>query len=737
MSGPRLSLVLVVYREQAYVSQCAASVLEQSFTDLELVAIDNASPDHGPEILEDLARRDPRLVVRHLEATASLGEARNVALDAATGDYVWFIETTDHLPDGALAAVSARLDETDPDVLVVARTRAGPLGRPKPGPHQGVIAAAPAGTFTLDEYPAAVELGLDVRDKIFRRAFLAAEGLRFAPGGYGHLPVTYPALLLARRLSALPRVCYARYEPPNAADDLAVHGTPVDVLAQYDAVFALLAARGRLSTRRGALTRQMRRHYGTILADLPRERRKEFLARAHESLGRHAGLDGSIVAKWAAHLRLGLAARGRPGSGRLLSRSAARRALRRRLRGRPRLRRVVGRIARGNALRPYYRKQLRAPIDPNLAVFAAYWYRGYSCNPRAIYEQLRRTAPWVRGVWVVNEDRAGSMPAGVEYVVAGTRDYYRLIARAKYFVNNVNFPNEFVKRPGTIHVQTHHGTPLKKMGLDLRDAFVAGSRMNFERLLRRAARWDYSISANAHSTLIWERVYPTRYETLEVGYPRNDALANATEADVERIRTELGIGVGQTAVLYAPTHREYLDGYTPTIDVARVAGELGSGHVLMERLHYFYAGDRDRPRTGAGNVLDVARHPSIEELCLAADVLVTDYSALMFDYAVLDRPIVIHAPDWEDYRTLRGTYFDLVAEPPGVVTTTDDELIAAFRSGAVGGEEAARSRAAFRERFCSLDDGRAAERVVRRVWLSERDAAGSASALLEAPTVRA
>jgi CDP-glycerol glycerophosphotransferase len=109
----------------------------------------------------------------------------------------------------------------------------------------------------------------------------------------------------------------------------------------------------------------------------------------------------------------------------------------------------------------------------------------------------------------------------------------------------------------------------------------------------------------------------------------------------------------------------------------------------------------------------------VEELCLAADVLVTDYSSIMFDYAVLDRPIVIHAPDWEEYRAMRGTYFDITAEAPGVVTTTDADMAEAFTSGAVWGEEARRARAAFRARFCALDDGHAAERVVRRVWLGE------------------
>jgi CDP-glycerol glycerophosphotransferase len=325
--------------------------------------------------------------------------------------------------------------------------------------------------------------------------------------------------------------------------------------------------------------------------------------------------------------------------------------------------------------------------------------------------------PEVRGVWVVKAAAAGMLPPGVEHVVAGTREYFDVIARAGVFVNNVNFPNHLVKREGTIHVMTHHGTPLKRMGLDLRDTPIAGRRMNFEALLKRCERWDYSVAQNAFSTPIWERVYPTGFESLEVGYPRNDALALATEQDTARIRGELGIEPGQTAVLYTPTHREYQSGYVPVLDLARLADALGPDHVVLARLHYFYDADPHlRELHRSGRIRDVASYSTVEDLCLAADVLVTDYSSIMFDYAVLDRPIVIHAPDWEVYRALRGTYFDLIAEPPGVVARTEDELVEALTSRSAWGEEAARMRAAFRARFCSLDDGRAAERVVRRLW---------------------
>ena len=113
-------------------------------------------------------------------------------------------------------------------------------------------------------------------------------------------------------------------------------------------------------------------------------------------------------------------------------------------------------------------------------------------------------------------------------------------------------------------------------------------------------------------------------------------------------------------------------------------------------------------------MLDVSAHPSVEELCLAADVLVTDYSSIMFDYAVLDRPIVIHAPDWETYRAKRGTYFDLLAEPPGRRDARPPTEVAdALRAAPTSRPSCA---AAFRERFCALEDGGAAERVVRAVF---------------------
>jgi CDP-glycerol glycerophosphotransferase len=713
----------VVHREQAYISELAESVLGQAFEDIELVAIDDASPDHAPELLDALAERDPRVRVHHLPTPVGHAQARNAGLERATGDYVWFLNASDVLPPGALLDVGERLRATAPDVLLVHHRISDAVGRSRPGPKAQLLATVAGGEpVTLADRPGLGELAPRHFDKVFRRGHLTELGVRFAAGEHGELGVTWPALLAAERIAASPLVLYERRPRENAPAAGRDPGSPLDVFARYDQVLAFAEASPRIPAerRRLVLPAMLRQQLG-MLGRLPESQRREFFARMAAAYRAHRRGDEPLPGGRVARLRRALIARDAYGAFRLLEAAVARRrALERR---RAALSRRRGR-ARREALAKHYRARLREPIDPDLAVFAAYWYRGYACNPRAIYEKARELVPGFRGVWVVKRDGVASLPEGVEYVIAETREYYDLLARARYFVNNVNFPNHLVKREGTVHVMTHHGTPLKRMGMDLRETPVAGQRMDFAALLRRCRRWDYSVSSNQLSTLVWERVYPTDHETLEVGYPRNDRLAAATDEDVERAREALGIEPGTVAVLYAPTHREYHSGYVPTLDLAAFAEGLGPGYVVLARLHYFYGEDPVLRRLHReGRVRDVAAHPSVEELCLAADVLLTDYSSIMFDYAVLDRPIAIHAPDWDVYRATRGTYFDLMAEPPGAVARTGAELVEAFRSGAIADERATRLRAAFRARYCSLDDGHASERVVRRVWLGERAAA--------------
>src|SRR5918992_4331550 len=143
---PRLSVVLAVHGEQAHLNECAASVLDRAGADVELVAVDDASPDHAPELLDELAERDSRVRVIHLPERAGLGEARNLGLQEAEGEYVWFVETTD--------AVLSAPDPGGADVLLLHHLHARPIGPVRQGPHRELLArVAREGPGTLERWP--------------------------------------------------------------------------------------------------------------------------------------------------------------------------------------------------------------------------------------------------------------------------------------------------------------------------------------------------------------------------------------------------------------------------------------------------------------------------------------------------------------------------------------------------------------------------------------------------------
>jgi CDP-glycerol glycerophosphotransferase len=721
---PLLSLIVPVYTVQGYLRECLDSILTQSHTDLELIAVDDRSPDHCAEILDEYAVRDARVHVIHLDHNVGLGPARNIGLDRATGDYVWFVDSDDWLAPGALRAVAARLRASAPDLLLVDHTRVDWMGREWASAGRDFLRRRDTGEcFRLadDAYP--LSLFTVAWNKVVRREFLLRCGIRFDVGWYEDLPFTYPILVAADRIATLGRVCYHYRKRRQDAITRTRSARHFEVFDQYERVFARLAEQGeRAGPFQPEIFLRMIWHYLVIQSQpdrVPPQLHREFFHRiaAHYRRFRPTG-DFTSGLRWLDRVRRRLVAADAYRTFRALRliRLGATRLVRTGRRGQHFARRALGwarfwtRRAIGAV---YYAGQRRLPIDDRLAVYAAYWYRGYACNPAAIHAAAARLAPSVRGLWVVDRKEAATMPPGVSYVVTGTLRYYRALARAHWLINNVNFPDFVVKRPGSVHLQTHHGTPVKVMGLDQGGFPVGLGNLDLGDLLRRCDRWDLSLSANAHSTEVWSREYPCRYETLEYGYPRNDRLALAHMSDVDAARAGLEIPAWATVVLYAPTFREYDLRFHPPLDVEELAEELGPDYLVLQRAHYFYGGVREpyHPR-----VRDVTAYPDVEDLLLATDVLVTDYSSVMFDYAVLDRPIVLFTPDWDAYRRTRGVTFDLLAEPPGVVAMTQADLVDAFRSGEVGGDPAAKARAQFRNRFCYLDDGHAAERVVRRLF---------------------
>ncbi|WP_367125257.1 CDP-glycerol glycerophosphotransferase family protein [Streptomyces phytohabitans] len=720
---PRLSVIVPVFKVQGYLRECMDSVLGQSFRDLEVIAVDDCSPDGSGRILDEYAARDDRVTVLHLPENVGLGRARNAGVERATGDYLLFLDSDDSYLDGALEAITRRLEACgEPDVLVFDHVRSYWWNGVRESIFGDLLASTGTKAESVFENPRLLRLFAVAWNKAYRREFYQGHGLSFQPGLYEDAPLAYEVMISAETIGCLPRACVTYRQRPQGAITRSPGRKHFDIFPQYESLFAFLDERPHLDSLRPLLFERMISHYGFCIQRPdrvhPHDRRKYF-RRATEHYRRYCP-DGFTPPGGRAALPFRLiAARSYTGLALLERAKTARRKLIKQSR---KAKHLLGRAV----YKAYYAFQRRLPVDEKLVVYSAYWDRGVSCNPAAIQRKAAELAPGLRAVWVVRPGVVPDLPEGTDYVLPRSPRYWRTMARARFLVNNVNFPDFVVKRPGQIHLQTHHGTPLKSMGLDQQK--YPAANMSFGALLRRASRWDWSVSSNPHSTEVWDRVYPCPYQHVEAGYPRNDVYATATDEDVLEIRRRLGIAPDKTAVLYAPTMRDYRKGFVPELDLERVSRALGDRYVLLVRTHYFYGANSALSELQErGVLLDVSRHPSIEELNLASDAMITDYSSAMFDYAVLDRPIISYVPDWEAYSASRGVYFELVSgrpgETPGVVARTEDELIEAFTSGAWDSARTAELRAAFRERFCPWEDGHAAERVVRRVLLGEDESA--------------
>ncbi|MEU9127369.1 bifunctional glycosyltransferase family 2 protein/CDP-glycerol:glycerophosphate glycerophosphotransferase [Kitasatospora sp. NPDC048540] len=370
---------------------------------------------------------------------------------------------------------------------------------------------------------------------------------------------------------------------------------------------------------------------------------------------------------------------------------------------------------RQRQLREAFPSMQQRPLSDTVVYHAALGSR-YAGSPRAVHEELVRRGGALRHLWTT-DDLQTEAPSSVEPLRRLSAEWYEALATAKYVVTSTHLPPFFTRRPGQVVLQTWHGTPLKRVGHDFEKVWFTDSEY-LEHLEAEVPQWSMLVSASRWATPVLRRAFKFEGEVLESGYPRNDLLfASDREKTAERVRERLGLPEGKKVVLYAPTFREDRrrpqDGYQLDlrIDLAAARAALAEDQVLLVRGHELTCGQV--PGAGDGYVWDVGSYPDMAELLLIADVLVTDYSSSMFDFANTGRPMLFFTYDLEHYRdNLRGFSFDFEAQAPGPLLGTSEELVAALRDvdAAVAGH---RDRyEAFREAYCDLDDGQASARVV-------------------------
>lgn len=396
----------------------------------------------------------------------------------------------------------------------------------------------------------------------------------------------------------------------------------------------------------------------------------------------------------------------------------------------PRLRLLLRRVLRVLRAGAYRLRTGRIVPDPKCVLFCSYHGKNCTCSPRAIYDYMVSAPAYqdYRFLWAVKEPEQFSALAAAprtRVIPFGGKAFEAAMAGAGYWVFNSTLPEHIAPKKGQTYLQCWHGTPLKRLGYDIQEE---GNAMNSLAEIHRKYRLegekvDWFLSPSPFASACFRSAWQLERwgkgdAILEAGYPRNDRLINATEEERQALRAKLGIPEGKRAILYTPTFRDdqHVSGrgydYRPAIDFGRLREQLGDGYVVLFRAHYLVASAFDFSAY-PGFVLDVSGVEEINDLYLASDLMVTDYSSTMFDYANLRRPILFYMYDLEQYRDhLRGFYFDL-SELPGSILTREEQLAPAVLET----EQFVWTPEweAFRRRFAPLDDGQAARRVTETV----------------------
>lgn len=355
----------------------------------------------------------------------------------------------------------------------------------------------------------------------------------------------------------------------------------------------------------------------------------------------------------------------------------------------------------------------RLPLKDDYILLESFHGASVSCNPHAIYLNLSKRTEFknFKFIWVIqNGVKTPSNILRKRNVIVVTRNsdaYLRYLASAKYLINNVSFPNYFLRKEGQQYLNTWHGTPMKYLGKDIKDSYLSHSNVT-----RNLLQATHIISQNHYTN----NILLERYDAsdladaivAETGYPRTDLTLNASKSDILAIKKRLNISATDKVVLYAPTwrgtHGKAKFDTTRLLDDLKIMSKTGykiifRGHHMMESL----ISNTKIPAIVAPGDIDT------NVLISVADLLITDYSSIAFDYLTLRRPILFYAYDIEDYESERGLYIP-PEEFPGDVCYDQAELEQSIISALQNGFNLNNINKV--EHYVPHDDGNAASRVI-------------------------
>ena len=737
----KLSIIIPYDRYKQYLHDCLESVYEQRLNDYETLLVVN----NKKEIDQDIKAYDINLKILEAGENSSVAKKRNIGLEHASGEYIYFIDCDDYLMPNTLKLLITCANQNDLDLVAGIRRftwfkkkvfetmgdeKNNELNlKDKDHDYDDKFIEKVYDQNNVDEYMVDVLIrsrhairNISVLNVLIKKKLIDEHQIRFNEDFFYYTDVPF-VIQLVNYAKSFDRVEQAIFVKRKHNDPI---NTPAlsqikdsenkfdEFLMAYRYSASLVAPDSYI---RYYLDSKMLRYYTKFFArkirrskdDIWRNERfkamGEILKNIHPRLLNKSSRYSKKMIKAGLNGDLELAKK-------TVSRHLAKIKFKKILKNKNEMNKYL-----------YRHKYINKPLEENTVMFETFMGKSYADSPKYIYEYLAKNYPGkYKFIWVLNDPKE-KLPYEGKIVKRFTREYAYYLGVSKYFVFNIRQPLWFRKREEQVFLETWHGTPLKRLAFD-QEEVTAASPTYKAQFYRQKQEWDYLIAANKFSSDIFKSCFMyTNGTMLEIGYPRNDLLyaPNKDEIALE-LKKKLHIPLDKKTILYAPTWRDdeyYGKGkykFKLKLDLEMMKKELGDDYVILLRTHHYIADSLDV--TGVEDfAINLSKYDDITEIYLISDICITDYSSVFFDYANLKRPMLFYTYDLDKYRdVLRGFYIDMETELPGPLVYTTEEVIDKIKNLNSLNQEYQQRYEQFYERFCSWEDGNAAMRVVEAVF---------------------
>lgn len=364
---------------------------------------------------------------------------------------------------------------------------------------------------------------------------------------------------------------------------------------------------------------------------------------------------------------------------------------------------------------------LSSRISELQVVYESFHGKGMSCNPYAIFRYLLNSSEFkeLLHIWVINDlntvpDKYKKL-SNVKFVSVHTVEYLKVICESKYLINNTTFPTYFQRKTGQIYLNTWHGVPFKTLGKNM-----LGEKGQHKNIQRNFLQTTHLVMPNAYTTkkIIYSHDIDNIYKgcVIESGYPRMDLTLNM---DTTNFKKYLGIPSEKKVIFFAPTWRGVLGNVNDQVD--RIAKDIEEVVSALDDEYVFYFRGHALVKTFIKNRKLSCRilpdHIDSNEFLAITDILISDYSSIIFDFLPLKRCLIIYCHDYESYKRERGSYFELDSLPGEKCFTLTEVIKSIKLCKSISEDDLFQDKLV---KFCPLDDGRATERVVRSIFLEDK-----------------